>query len=100
MENITSININQIKLKIMKNVTTVFQSKLAAAESSYNSAFGVISNIQSSAEAAEKAAQNEADKAQLKKLEYQTKEILMKSKVAVYKNRAEKIAAFIDNLSD
>ena len=84
----------------MNKVTQIFSSKLVAAEASFNSAFGVISKIQEAAVDAENAAYKEADKAALKRIEYQTKEDELKIKSAFYGRRADKIARFIANLDD
>ena len=78
--------------------TDIFKSTLAAAENSYNSAFGVITKIQNTAEKATEAAAAEADKAAMKRIEYQLKEEEMTAKKNLYERRAAKIAKFIEEL--
>lgn len=78
----------------------VLQNRLSAAESKYNSAFSVITKIQESSDEAMKAAQEEAQKAETKKLEFMTRQSRMERTVALYKRRSEKITAFIKSLDD
>jgi hypothetical protein len=82
------------------NVKSILGSKLAAAEANFNSAFGVLEKIQTSAENAEAVAQNEAAKAEHKKREYEIKEIEMRAKAGFYSNRAAKVRKFIASLND
>ena len=80
------------------NVQSIVGSKLAAAEASYNSAFGVIKKIQKTAEDAAKAARVEKDKAEVKKIKAEVKMRDMETKRSFYQKRAAKIAAFIADL--
>jgi len=82
------------------NAKNIFNSKLEAAENSFNSAFSVIENIQTAADNAALAAYDEEYKARVKRLEFEEKEKAMKVKARFYTSRATKIADFIKSLDD
>ena len=82
------------------NVKSIIGSKLQQAEESFTNAFGVLENIEVTANNAADVAYNEQLKAEAKKLEYEFKENEMKIKANFYTGRAAKVRKFIQSLND
>jgi len=82
----------------MIKVQSLVGSSLVMAEASYDSAFGVISKIQKTAEKAAIEAEKAEIKAQIEKFKFEAKQAKMARKREFYAGRAKKIAAFIASL--
>ena len=82
------------------NVKSIIGSKLQQAEQSFDNAFGVLENIEVTANNAADVAYNEQLKAEAKKLEFEATEMEMKKKANFYAVRAAKVRQFILSLND